>query len=248
MLTLIADVDDTICPSTKPISPAMASEIERIIRGGCSFAFISGSSFQHLSAQITPFLPVPHHFLAVSGTHYVKVDYRDGKAVFNEQYRLEFTFAERKEILDAFDSLIAKYDICSMTTKEDQLQDRGSQITLSSIGRNAPDEKKRTNDPDGSKRRVWLGFLKTCLGDKYSMRIGGRTSIDITPKGVDKAWGIHRFLEANGLKPSEALFFGDKMDPDGNDYPALQVVDCIRVRNPEHTLEILKCFRTSLKA
>jgi hypothetical protein len=247
MLTLIADVDDTICPSTQPVSSAMAKEITRVVQGGCNFAFISGSNMNQITDQLTPFLKAPHHLLGASGTHYVKVDYKNDKPVFTEQYRLSFSAEERAEILGAFEALIKKYDIRPLTSKEDQLQDRGSQITLSSLGRNAPDDKKRADDPNGTKRKEWVAYLRTLMGDKYSMRIGGTTSIDITPKGIDKAWGIRRFLETNKLKPSEALFFGDKLGPEGNDYPALQVVDCIQVRNPEHTLEILSCWKTSLR-
>jgi phosphomannomutase len=242
MLTLIADVDDTVCPSTQPIGPGLAREIARLVNGGCPFAFISGSSLNHISAQLSPFLGVPHHLLPVSGAQYVKVEYEGGKPVFKEQYRLEFSPEERKEILGALEALIAAYDIRPLTSKEDQLQDRGSQITLSILGRSAPEDKKRAADPDGKKRREWLDFLRKRLGEKYSMRIGGTTSIDITPQGIDKAYGIRRFLQANGLKPSEALFFGDKLGPDGNDFPATQVVDCIEVEDPSHMLEILGRF------
>ena len=247
MLTLITDVDDTVCPSTKPIKPELAAEIARLVRGGCHFAFISGSNFKQISDQLTPFLGVPHHLLPVSGSHYVKVEYEDGKPIFKEQYRLEFSDGERKEILSSLEALIQKYDIRPMTSKEDQLQDRGSQITLSLLGRNAPEDKKRAADPDGKKRKEMLVFLRERMGEKYSMRIGGTTSIDITPKGIDKAYGIRRFLSSNGIKPSEAIFFGDKLGPEGNDFPATQVVDCIEVRDPDHTLEILSRFKPGLK-
>lgn len=247
MLTLIADVDDTVCPSTQPIAPEMAKEIARLVKNGCNFAFISGSSLKQIFDQLTPFLGVPHHLLPVSGSQYVKVEYADGKPLSKEQYRMEFSADERKEILAALEALIAGYDIRPLTSKEDQLQDRGSQITLSMLGRNAPDDKKRAADPDGKRRREWLGFLVERLGDKYSMRIGGTTSIDITPKGIDKAYGIRRFLQANNLKPSEALFFGDKLGPEGNDFPATQVVDCIEVKNPGHMLEILSRFKPGPK-
>jgi len=247
-VTLIADVDDTVCPSTQPIGPGLAKEIARLVNGGCAFAFISGSSLAQISAQLSPFLGVPHHLLPVSGAQYVRVEYSEGKPLFKEQYKVEFSVQERGEILGALEALIAAYDIRPLTSKEDQLQDRGSQITLSILGRNAPDDKKRAADPDGKKRREWLAFLKEKLGEKYSMRIGGTTSIDITPKGIDKAYGIRRFLEANSLKPSEALFFGDKLGPDGNDFPATQVVDCIQVQDPPHMLDILSRYKPGTKS
>jgi hypothetical protein len=46
------------------------------------------------------------------------------------------------------------------------------------------------------------------------------------------------------MKPSQVLFFGDKLGPEGNDFPATQVVDCIEVKNPDHTLEIFSRYKT----
>jgi phosphomannomutase len=243
MKAIIADIDDTICPSTQPVSPDMAREIDRIVASGREFAFISGSSVDQLSGQLDATLTQHHHLLGATGTHYVKVRYEAGRPVREEVHREGFPGDEKKEILRVVEELILKYDIRPMTTKEDQLQDRGSQITLSAVGRHAPDAAKRSYDPDGKKRKVWVAFLKEKLGDRYSYRIGGTTSVDITGKGYDKAWGIRKFLEHNRIAPGEVLFFGDKLGPEGNDYPALSVVDCIEVRNPGHTLEILRQMR-----
>ena len=248
MRALIADIDDTICPSTKPVHPEMAREIDRIIASGRLFAFISGSTLDQLYAQLAPYLTQPFHILAASGTHYATVTYKGGKPVREEKYQHGFDAAERAEILAAFEALLAQTQVKSLTTMEDQLQDRGSQITLSALGRNAPEQAKRGFDPDGSRRREWVAILRQRLGGRFSMRIGGTSSIDITPLGVDKAWGIRRFLELHGILPSEALFFGDKLDPLGNDYPALQVVDCMAVRDEKHTLELLKLFLPSRPA
>jgi HAD superfamily hydrolase (TIGR01484 family) len=226
----------------------MAKQIDRIIAAGRIFAFISGSTMDQLQAQLAPFLTQPFHILAASGTHYATITYAQGKPVLAEKYKEGFSPEQRAEILAAFEELLAKTGVKSMTTKADQLQDRGSQITLSAIGRNAPEQAKRAFDPDGSRRREWLALLGQRLGARYSMRIGGTSSIDITPLGVDKAWGIRRFLQIHNIQPSEALFFGDKLGPQGNDYPARQVLDCVAVRDEKHTLELLRSFLPSLAA
>jgi hypothetical protein len=238
----IADVDDTVCPSTRPMSAAMAREVERIVRAGRIFAFISGSTMDQISAQITPHLSVPHQLLAVSGSHYATLAYPQGEAHRSEVYRREFAPAERERVLAAFGGLIARYDIRSQTTRADQLQDRGSQVTLSALGRGAPDAAKRAFDPTGSRREAWIRELAGELGAAYSIRRGGTTSIDVTPAGLDKEWGIRRFLEHNALKAEDALFFGDKLEDGGNDSPALRVVDCVAVRDPAHTLQLLKSY------
>lgn len=243
MKAIIADIDDTICPSTKPIAPEMAREIDRIVSSGREFAFISGSSVDQISGQVDATLRTPHHILGATGTHYVQVRYEGGQAVRREIHREGFSSSDKAEILRVVEELIAKFDIRPLTTKEDQLQDRGSQITLSAVGRHAPEDAKRSYDPDGAKRKAWVEFLKARLGDRFTYRIGGTTSVDITGRGYDKAWGIRKFLAHNGIPAGEVLFFGDKLGPEGNDFPALSVVDCIEVRNPDHTLEILKQMR-----
>lgn len=238
----IADIDDTICPSTRPMSLGMAAEIERIVRSGRIFAFISGSTYGQISAQITPFLAVPHHLLGVSGGHYMEVSIHEGRTVTTEILRREFAAEEKASVLAAFERLMLRHDIRTLTTREDQLQDRGAQITLSAIGRNADDGAKRAFDPDGSRRDAWIRELVQELGAAYNIRRGGTSSIDITPAGVDKEWGIRRFLEHTALKPEDALFFGDNLQDGGNDSPARRVVDCVAVRDPHHTLRLLQTY------
>jgi len=47
--------------------------------------------------------------------------------------------------------------------------------------------------------------------------VGGETGIDIAPTGQDKSQILSDFN-----KDDELFFFGDRMDPDGNDYPLAQ--------------------------
>jgi phosphomannomutase len=234
---IIADVDDTICPSTRPVAGEMAAEIGRLAGRGWVVAFISGSTMEQIGAQLTPHLSVQHHLLAASGSHY-KVVAPDGDS--REIYRLAFDEPEKKRILGAFEGLIRRHGLRSETTAQDQLQDRGSQITLSAIGRGASDAAKRAFDPDGSRRDAWVLELTRELGSGLNIRRGGTTSIDITPAGIDKEWGIRRFLKENGLDAGQAVFYGDNLQPGGNDFPATRVVDCVEVAHPGHTLELFR--------
>ncbi len=233
---IIADVDETICESCQQISPEMATEINRLIRKGYSFAFISGTKCEDLQQMISPQLKEEHHLLATTGTKYAHIHNGFSKVCYNHS----FTKEEKEEIMNAFEQLIQQFDIRSHTSKEDQLQDRDSQITLSAIGRHALSEMKAAYDPDGTKRKVWVEFLKQQLGDKYDIKIGGTTSIDVTRKGLNKEWGIREFARYHGYALSQILFLGDKLYPGGNDHPATRIVDCIAVKNPQETLGKLK--------
>lgn len=234
---IIADVDDTICDSCQIISSEMAEHISRMVKQGFEFAFISGTKSEDLQKMISSKLKEKHHLLGTTGTNYTLVE-KDKTEV---KYNLSFSSEEKKEIIAAFKKLISHYNIKSFTTDEDQLQDRESQVTLSAIGRHAPSELKAAYDPDGAKRKEWVSFLKKNLDEnRYDLRIGGTTSIDITPKGLNKEWGIKNFAQQNQFNLNSILFFGDKMHPEGNDFPATKIVDCIAVKSPKETLQHLR--------
>lgn len=237
---IIADVDETICESCQEVSLDMASEIHRLIDKGYQFAFVSGTKVSSLTRMISSRLKKQHHLLGNSGTNCVLMK-DDGSSTTVYNYPL--SEKEKKDIFLAFDQLIKHFNIKSMTTKEDQVQDRDSQITISAIGRHAPIELKAQYDPNGEKRQVWIKFLRNYLPkEKYGIRIGGTTSVDVTKAGLDKEWGIRQFAKQNNIKHEEIIFFGDKLYPGGNDYSATKVVDCIAVKNPLDTLTKFKQF------
>jgi len=55
--------------------------------------------------------------------------------------------------------------------------DRGSQITFSALGQQAPLDEKSGWDPDFVKRKSLKAILDTIIPE-FSVRIGGATSID----------------------------------------------------------------------
>jgi phosphomannomutase len=66
------------------------------------------------------------------------------------------------------------------------IEDRGSQITLSALGQQAPVEEKKKWDPDYTTRKKIKAILDTLI-PQFSVRMGGATSIDVTKLGVDEA-------------------------------------------------------------
>jgi hydroxymethylpyrimidine pyrophosphatase-like HAD family hydrolase len=65
--------------------------------------------------------------------------------------------------------------------------------------------------------------------------------VDVTRKGIDKAYGIARLLERLRLTVDDMLFVGDRLDVSGNDYPVLAMgVPCVAVHGWEDTAEYLR--------
>ncbi|MCH8889020.1 HAD hydrolase family protein, partial [Patescibacteria group bacterium] len=72
-------------------------------------------------------------------------------------------------------------------------------------------------------------------------RIGGTTSIDVTKKGIDKAYGIQKIEKSLNIRRDNMLFIGDAVFPGGNDYSVKEAgVKTIQVSGPEETKEIIR--------
>ena len=158
---------------------------------------------------------------------------------WNELYEENFTEEEKKKILDSLHKAIAEADLDIKKTWGDQIEDRGSQITFSALGQEAPLEAKKTGTTILRNEKI-VDRIKEPLSG-FSIGMGGTTSIDIVKPGIDKAYGIQKLKENLSIKIVEMLFIGDALFEGGNDYPARKTgVDCIQVRDSEETKRVIE--------
>ena len=122
------------------------------------------------------------------------------------------------------------------------IEDRGSQITFSALGQQAPLEEKDRWDPDFAKRKKIKAILDALIPD-FSVRMGGATSIDITKPGIDKAYGVRKLRELLGISLKKMIFIGDALFAGGNDYPAEEAgVVSIPVQGPNETKRVTEAI------
>lgn len=224
-MIIIADVDGTITPSTQFVPFPMAQEIARSMNNGNVHVFISGSTCDQIFNQISGRAPFQYsyHLLGTSGSRYDIVS-KTGRISYRTcVYAIEMLEGDRAEWVDIFEHVTEALNLPPDTTKEDQIQDRVTQVTLSVLGRHADAERKRIWDAFGSKRaRIieWIQETYPHVANRFEMRIGGTTSIDVVPKGFNKAHGIAKWMTHNkwaSLK--DIIFIGDQLEEGGNDEP-----------------------------
>ena len=144
---------------------------------------------------------------------------------------------ERRSCISLKKALAAAGFKVEKTWGED-IEDRGSQITYSALGQQAPLEEKDKWDPDYAKRKKIKALLDTYIPE-FSVRMGGATSIDITKPGIDKAYGIRKLRDLLGISLKEMIYIGDALFVGGNDYPAEEAgVASIPVRDPRETKRV----------
>lgn len=236
------DLDDTLAPSKSAIDPrigdlliALAERVE--------VAIISGGQLAQFTMQVVDRLPESSpeilarvHLLPTCGTQY----YRIAEDGVDTVYAHALTDDQRSRALAAVEGEARRLGYWESETWGDILEDRGSQITFSALGQRAPLEAKKAWDPTGAKKNELRAAVAGRLPD-LEVRSGGSTSVDITHRGIDKAYGMRQLAEQTGIALDDMLFVGDRLDPDGNDYPVLAMgVRCQAVDGWEDTAVFLE--------
>lgn len=239
---VIFDLDGTLARSKAPLGSIMGGVLGRLL-AVTRVSVISGGAWTQFEKQLLTHLPTDHRLdnlslLPTCGARFMQ--HRGGG--WDQLYAEDFTGAEKKTIIAALDKAFDQSGFRPDKHWGDLIEDRGSQITLSALGQEAPLDQKKTWDPDFAKRRKIKRILDPMLNG-FSVNLGGSTSIDVTRPGVDKAYGIHKLKAVLGIPFSRMLFMGDALFPGGNDHPARTAgVDCIEVRDPSETEHVIRGF------
>ncbi|MDX5318802.1 MAG: HAD-IIB family hydrolase [Actinomycetes bacterium] len=234
------DLDDTLAPSKSAIPPDMARALRDLLEV-VDVCVISGGQWLQFETQVIAHLDADQsqaarlHIMPTCGTRYLRLG-ADGWQSVYEHLLPDDVRARVKDLLGVQARSLGLWEEDAWG---EVIEDRGSQITFSALGQEAPLEAKRAWDPSGEKRITLARALAPHLPD-LEVRAGGSTSVDITPAGVDKAYGMRALAEQTGIALEEMVFVGDRLDPDGNDYPVKALgVRCIETTGPEMTVEVI---------
>lgn len=233
------DLDGTLAESKAAIETQMAELLNKLIQVA-KVAIISGGDWPQFQKQVLSKLPQKQFLknliiLPTCGAKYYQ--YRSG---WKQLYTENFTKIEANRIIDNLQKAVAGSGLKIEKTWGEQIEDRGSQVTFSALGQQAPLNEKRKFDPDFAKRRKIKSLLEKTLPE-FSVEMGGATSIDITKRGVDKAYGIYKLHQILDIKIRKTIFIGDALFEGGNDHPATTTgVACIEVKNPGETKIVIQ--------
>lgn len=216
------DLDDTLAVTKSPLSPRMADLLARLLEQ-YEVCIISGGKFELFQSQVIDHLKVSDealaklHLMPTCGTRYYRYDasLQSWKMVYAE----DLSDAEKVKIRQALEDSAKEVGLWVDNPYGDIIEDRFSQITYSALGQKAPAEEKYRWAKDNTSERKLLQEKVSQRLPELEVRIAGTTSIDVTRKGLDKAYGMGKLIEELGIAKEDILFFGDKLEEGGNDYP-----------------------------
>lgn len=215
------DLDDTLAPSKSPLPPLMDRRLCELL-GRTQVCIISGGQMGQFRSQVLDNLHASDaqlarlHLMPTCGTRYER--YEGGRWV--EVYAHDLTPDQRDGAIESLTRHARELGLWEEHPWGEIIEDRGSQITFSALGQEAPLDAKRAWDPAGEKKIALRDAVAADLPG-LEVRGGGSTSVDITLRGIDKAYGMRKLVEVTGIPSEDMLFIGDRLDPAGNDYPVL---------------------------
>ena len=237
---VVFDLDGTLAPSKSSIDAEMAKLLTALL-GVVRVAIISGGALPQFETQVLAHLPPGDvldnlSILPTNGTKFLRHENGSWQQLYSE----DLSDAQKQKIIGALQAAVAASGFGAEKVWGEPIEDRGSQITYSALGQEAPLDEKKKWDPDFAKRQKIKALLDVSLPE-FSIALGGTTSVDVTLPGIDKAYGIRKLRDVLGIPLEQMLYVGDALFPGGNDYPVRGTgVVCVQVRDPDETKRVIE--------
>lgn len=236
---IVFDLDGTLAESKAAIDDEMVKVLNALINI-TKVSIISGGDWPQFEKQVLSQLTNKKGFKNLSILPTCGTKFYQYKSGWKKLYSEDLTDEQKQKIISSLNNAVEKEGIKPEKIWGEQIEDRGSQITYSALGQQAPLKEKRKWDPGFAKRkRIQAALVKTI--PEFSVNLGGTTSIDITKPGIDKAYGIKKLREILDIRKKEMIFIGDAIFPGGNDYPAREAgVASICIKDPNETKRVIE--------
>ena len=246
---LAFDLDDTLAITKSPISDEMAAVLTNIL-DHFDVCVISGGRFEQFQSQIIDRLAISNdllarlHLMPTCGTRYYR--HSSDTNAWDLQYAEDLTDDQKTSVIQALEESAKALGYWEENPAGPIIEDRESQITYSALGQFATPTDKYAWDADGIKKMAIRDLVAPKLPG-LEVRVGGTTSVDVTAIGIDKAYGMQKLMDHLKIEKEDILFFGDKLQEGGNDYPVKAFgIDTIEVKNEHDTALHLKEILTTL--
>lgn len=238
---ILFDLDNTLVESFQILESETAKDLQALL-GRVPVAIMSGATLERMQEHVLSTLPRGTNMANL----YLFPDtasrcYTYSSGTWQRMYNHVFTADEYAKVVAVLKEGLERTGILKGAPQHgERILARENQVTLAAIGVDATPEAKAAWDPTRRKRAKLRRFLKKRLSG-FDIRISGRTAIDITRHGIDKAYGVRWLAEHIGVRTKDMLFIGDDLKPGGND--AVVIPTGVRTREvsgPQQAARIIK--------
>lgn len=246
---VVFDLDGTLTETKSNLKPDMSKALSRLLKEK-KVAVIGGGTYKQFRKQFISNLDCSPNLLSnlyifpTTATSFYR--YNGG---WKKVYAHELSKEERRNTKRAFrDALKEMNYVAPKKTYGKVIEDRKTQVTFSALGQDVvatlgdkgvrlKEEWTRKNTPI----KLKIAELVQKRLPKLEVHAAGFTSIDVTKRGIDKAYGVRQIEKHLRIPVKKMVFIGDALFPGGNDYAAKRTgIECISVRGPEDAKKVIQ--------
>ncbi|HMU12303.1 MAG TPA: HAD-IIB family hydrolase [Candidatus Nanoperiomorbaceae bacterium] len=242
---LAFDIDETLNVAKTPMTTEMAETLAECM-DYFQVCAISGQKFDQFLRQLvepmgqagTPERLANFHLMVAQGTQYYRfdIDKNDWELVYSHP----LTDEEVAQMTAALETASKQTGNWHDNPAGEIIENRISLVAFSALGQAATPEDKYAWDPDMEKRKSIVAIAQK-LAPQFEFEIGGTTTINVCRPGTNKVFGMTGLMEQLNVTKEDILYFGDMVQPGGNDYPVVQMgIDTIAVKKWQDTLFALR--------
>lgn len=250
---IVFDLDGTLTKTKSPLDSEM-SELISLLLGQKKVAVIGGGSYAQFQKQFLGNLKASRELLSNLFLFPVTANaFYHFQNEWEEVYNFKFGDGDAQKIRQAFEEVLRAINyVPPEKTYGEIIENRGAQITFSALGQDVvamlgdegvrlKEEWKKKNDP----LKLKIARLVQERLPEFEVHAAAFTSIDVTKKGIDKAYGLHQIEKSLDIKIEDMVFIGDALFPGGNDHAVIRTgVDYIPVEGPEETKKVIQDLLT----
>lgn len=230
----IFDVDGTLVDSTKQITHEMLETVKNLKMKGIEIIIVAGGSYDKVIWQLQD-----HNIFNKIYTECGAIYYEDGTKIMHKNF---IDSCDRNIVNNIIKRALLEISKMPIIYSGHQIDFRSGLIYVSPVGQQAGDYERShfiELDKQMNLRELLVKSLKEeDQNDDFEIVFGGNVGVSVYPKGWDKSQVMKYF----DVKNQEIYFFGDRVDPSGNDYSlyAYPGVNGFGVKTYKDTIEILE--------
>ena len=237
------DLDGTLAESKQPVTPEMGALLAKLLQK-MPVAVMSGAGFPQFEKQFLPAIPTDANFANL----YIFPDsaaqcWQYKNNAWHTIYNKAFTHEEKEHIMSVLAHALDEVGLSQAPVRVwgERVEDREAEIAFSPLGQQAPlKEKELWHETHNDTRKKLHETLLRELPE-FANATGGLTTIDITRKGITKAYGIEELATMSGIPISEMLYVGDALKEGGNDAVVIPTgVKTHEVSGPSETAKLIE--------
>ena len=211
----IFDVDGTLTPSRQRMTEKFARFFD-VWSNKNKYYLVTGSDLDKTKEQLPiAYIDRAQGIFTCCGNQF----YMEDKLIYENKFKPSDDLLKYLE--DTLDN--SDYPVKAGV----HIEDRGSMVNFSIVGRKCTLQQRKDyfeyDKLTGERENIVKHIIDTW--EDLDAVIGGQISIDIYPKGKDKAQVLEHIEKRH--ETGEIIFIGDKIESGGNDYPLALLMDNI---------------------